>query len=120
MLVVFAIKAWQGKPVHIESVDDLTNWLEEKIERELPNMTITKADQQNLLSDLIKAEGLEQFLHKKYPGTKRFGVDGGEALVAALHQLARFTNASITSAISSAERSTSRVSATCSDDSGVE
>ena len=31
MLVVFAIKAWQGKPVHIESVDDLTNWLEEKI-----------------------------------------------------------------------------------------
>lgn len=31
MLIVFAIKAWQGKPVHIESVDDLTNWLEEKI-----------------------------------------------------------------------------------------
>lgn len=31
MLVVFAIKAWQGKPVHIESVDDLTNWLEDKI-----------------------------------------------------------------------------------------
>lgn len=31
MLVVFAIKAWKGKPVHIESVDDLTNWLEDKI-----------------------------------------------------------------------------------------
>lgn len=31
MLVVFAIKAWQGKPVHIESVDDLTEWLEDKI-----------------------------------------------------------------------------------------
>lgn len=31
MLIVFAIKAWTGKPVHIESVDDLTNWLEEKI-----------------------------------------------------------------------------------------
>lgn len=31
MLIVFAIKAWMGKPVHIESVDDLTNWLEEKI-----------------------------------------------------------------------------------------
>ena len=31
MLIVFAIKAWKGKPVHIESVDDLTNWLEEKI-----------------------------------------------------------------------------------------
>jgi len=31
MLVIFAVKAWQGKPIHIESVDDLTNWLEEKI-----------------------------------------------------------------------------------------
>lgn len=31
MLIIFAIKAWTGKPVHIESVDDLTNWLEEKI-----------------------------------------------------------------------------------------
>lgn len=32
MLIVFAIKAWQGKPVHIESVDDLTEWLEDKIQ----------------------------------------------------------------------------------------
>lgn len=31
MLIIFAIKAWQGKPVHIEAVDDLTNWLEERI-----------------------------------------------------------------------------------------
>jgi uncharacterized membrane protein len=31
MLIVFAIKAWTGKPVHIETVDDLTSWLEEKI-----------------------------------------------------------------------------------------
>lgn len=31
MLVVFAVKAYQGKPIHIEAVDDLTNWLEDKI-----------------------------------------------------------------------------------------
>jgi uncharacterized membrane protein len=31
MLIVFAIKAWKGKPVHIETLDDLTNWLDEKI-----------------------------------------------------------------------------------------
>jgi uncharacterized membrane protein len=31
MLIIFAVKAWQGKPVHIESVDDLTEWLEDKI-----------------------------------------------------------------------------------------
>jgi len=31
MLIIFAIKAWRGKPVHIAPIDDLTNWLEEKI-----------------------------------------------------------------------------------------
>lgn len=31
MLIIFAVKAWQGKPVHIESVDALTEWLEDKI-----------------------------------------------------------------------------------------
>ena len=31
MLIIFAIKAWKGKPVHVETLDDLTNWLEEKI-----------------------------------------------------------------------------------------
>jgi len=31
MLIVFAYKAWKGRPVHIESIEDLTNWLEDKI-----------------------------------------------------------------------------------------
>ena len=31
MLIIFAVKAFKGKPVHIESVDDLTEWLEDKI-----------------------------------------------------------------------------------------
>ena len=35
MLIVFAVKAWKGKPVHIESVDTLTNWFEEKIDSKI-------------------------------------------------------------------------------------
>jgi uncharacterized membrane protein len=31
MLIIFAVKAWKGEPVHIEAVDSLTEWLEEKI-----------------------------------------------------------------------------------------
>lgn len=31
MLIIFAFKAWSGKPVHIQSIDELTNWLEDKI-----------------------------------------------------------------------------------------
>ncbi len=30
-LIIFVIKAWKGRPIHIEAIDDLTNWLEEKI-----------------------------------------------------------------------------------------
>lgn len=31
MLCIWAFKAWKGRPVHIESVDALTNWLDDKI-----------------------------------------------------------------------------------------
>jgi len=31
MLIIWTVKAWTGKPVHVESADDLTNWLEDKI-----------------------------------------------------------------------------------------
>jgi uncharacterized membrane protein len=31
MLVIWALKAWKGKPVHIASIEGLTNWLEDKI-----------------------------------------------------------------------------------------
>jgi uncharacterized membrane protein len=33
MLIVWAIKAWKGKPVHIQAIEGLTNWLEDKIRR---------------------------------------------------------------------------------------
>ncbi|MFN3537652.1 MAG: 2-oxoglutarate dehydrogenase E1 component, partial [Brevundimonas sp.] len=36
---------------------------------------------------LIEAETFERFLHKRFPGTKRFGLDGGEAMVPALEQV---------------------------------
>lgn len=32
LLFVWAYKAWKGRPVHIESVEKLTNWFEEKIQ----------------------------------------------------------------------------------------
>lgn len=35
MLIVWTIKAWRGKPVHIETVDSLTNWLDEKLDPKL-------------------------------------------------------------------------------------
>jgi len=40
-----------------------------------------------LLNRLIKAEGLEKSLASKYPGTKRFGLEGGESLIPMLAEM---------------------------------
>jgi uncharacterized membrane protein len=31
MFIIFVIKAWKGKPIHLAFLDDLTNWLDDKI-----------------------------------------------------------------------------------------
>jgi 2-oxoglutarate dehydrogenase E1 component len=41
----------------------------------------------HLLQELIKAEGLEKSLGSKYPGTKRFGLEGGESLIPMLSEM---------------------------------
>ncbi len=37
-----------------------------------------------MLQDLVEVEGLEQYLHKKFPGAKRFSVEGGESSIISL------------------------------------
>jgi len=39
------------------------------------------------LNKLIQAEGFEKFLAVKFVGTKRYGINGGEALIPALEQI---------------------------------
>ncbi|MEM8660046.1 MAG: 2-oxoglutarate dehydrogenase E1 component, partial [Pseudomonadota bacterium] len=40
-----------------------------------------------LLGSLIQAEGLEKSLGTKYPGTKRFGLEGGESMIPMLNEM---------------------------------
>ena len=62
-------------------------WLQERIEGRDKEIHFTKEGKVAILKKLIEAEGFERFLHKRYPGTKRFGLDGGEAMVPALEQI---------------------------------
>ena len=62
-------------------------WLQERIEGRDKEISFTKEGKVAILKKLIEAEGFERFLHKRFPGTKRFGLDGGEAMVPALEQI---------------------------------
>ena len=62
-------------------------WIQERIEGKDKEITFTAEGKIAILRKLIEAEGFERFLHKRFPGTKRFGLDGGEALVPAMEQV---------------------------------
>ncbi|MEO1101830.1 MAG: 2-oxoglutarate dehydrogenase E1 component [Pseudomonadota bacterium] len=72
--------------MHITSPDEKA-WLQERIEGPDKGVAFTKEGKKAILAKLIEAETFERFLHKRYPGTKRFGLDGGEAAVPALEQI---------------------------------
>ncbi|WOJ90573.1 2-oxoglutarate dehydrogenase E1 component [Methylocapsa polymorpha] len=62
-------------------------WMQERIEGPGKEITFTKEGKRAILNKLVEAEGFEKFLDLKYTGTKRFGLDGGEAMVPALEQI---------------------------------
>ena len=62
-------------------------WFRDRVEKSKDNLHFTKNGKEAILNKLIQAEGFEKFLHTKYVGTKRFGLDGGESLIPALEQI---------------------------------
>ena len=62
-------------------------WLQQRIEGPDKDISFTQEGKHAILRKIIEAEGFENFLHTKYVGTKRFGLDGAEAMVPALEQI---------------------------------
>src|SRR5205814_844269 len=62
-------------------------WLQQRIEGRDKEISFSKEGKVAILKKLIETEGFEKFLHKRFPGTKRFGLDGGEAMIPALEQI---------------------------------
>jgi len=62
-------------------------WFRERMEKTENHLRFTESGKKSILNKLIQAEGFEKFLAVKFVGTKRFGLDGGEALIPALEQL---------------------------------
>jgi 2-oxoglutarate dehydrogenase E1 component len=74
--------------MHIAEPEE-KSWLQQRFEGpdKFEQNAFTREGKLAIYSKLVEAEGFERFLHKRFPGTKRFGLDGGEAMVPALEQV---------------------------------
>ncbi len=72
--------------MHISNPEE-ASWLKERIESYDKEHFFTKEGRKAILQKMVEAEGFEKFCHVKYSGTKRFGLDGGEALIPAMEQM---------------------------------
>ena len=79
--------------MHIQNPTE-RKWFRDRIEKSNDNLNFTKNGKEAILNKLIQAEGFEKFLHTKYVGTKRFGLDGGESLIPALEQIIKISGQS--------------------------
>ena len=71
--------------MHISNPSE-RKWFRDRVEK-TDDFKFTQNGKEAILNKLIQAEGFEKFLHTKYVGTKRFGLDGGESLIPALEQI---------------------------------
>ncbi|RUZ60862.1 thiamine pyrophosphate-dependent enzyme, partial [Mesorhizobium sp. M7A.F.Ca.US.007.01.1.1] len=74
--------------MHISDPEEKA-WIQARIEGADKEITFTAAGKKAILQKLVEAEGFEQFIDVKYKGTKRFGLDGSEALIPALEQIVK-------------------------------
>ncbi len=72
--------------MHIMHPDEKA-WIQQRMESIRNQTEFTVKGKRAILERLIEAEGFERFLQLKYTGTKRFGLDGGEATVPAIEQI---------------------------------
>lgn len=72
--------------LHIQDPEE-KSWIQEKIESSRNRKDFTERGRRAILERLSHADMFETYLDKKYRGTKRFGLDGGESLVPMIEQI---------------------------------
>tara|TARA_B100001059_G_C17834255_1_gene586821 strand:+ start:140 stop:2623 length:2484 start_codon:yes stop_codon:yes gene_type:complete len=72
--------------MHIVNLEE-KQWIQSRIESNRGYFGFASDVRLHLLERLTAAEGLEKHLDSKYPGTKRFGLEGGESLIPALDEI---------------------------------
>ncbi len=74
--------------MHIQHPEQ-KSWVQKQFESTHGRATFSAEDKKAILKTLVEVEAFEQFLTVKYPGTKRFSVQGGDAMVPGLEAVMR-------------------------------
>jgi 2-oxoglutarate dehydrogenase E1 component len=72
--------------MHIQSADQ-KSWIQHRMEGPDKEASFSLMGKKAILNKITESEGIESFLNVKYTGTKRFGLDGGEALMPAMEAI---------------------------------
>ncbi len=72
--------------MHITSTDE-KRWLQQRLESIQSTPSYQKAEKVEILKGLIAADGIEKYLGAKFPGAKRFSLEGGDSLIPMLKEL---------------------------------
>ena len=72
--------------MHITDAEEQL-WVRQRLESVRSSPQFSAETQRGILERLTAAEGLEKYLHARYPGTKRFGLEGAESLIPMLHEM---------------------------------
>ncbi len=75
--------------MHISDVEE-RRFIQERIEGPDKVIQFTPEGKRAILGAVIRGEQYEKFLGKKYVGTKRFGLDGGESMIPALEAVIKY------------------------------
>ncbi|WP_437611456.1 2-oxoglutarate dehydrogenase E1 component [Erwinia sp. V71] len=74
--------------MHITNTEE-KRWIQQRIESVAGQATFSADEKKGFLKQLTAAEGLERYLGAKFPGAKRFSLEGGDALVPMLNEMIR-------------------------------
>ncbi len=75
--------------MHISDTEE-RRFLQDKFETPEDTIQFTEEGKRAILAAVIRGEQYEAFLGKKYVGTKRFGLDGGESMIPALEAVIKY------------------------------
>ncbi|MGL6261717.1 2-oxoglutarate dehydrogenase E1 component [Vibrio sp. WXL210] len=64
-------------------------WIQQRLESVVGQPSFSLKEKQTFLEELTAAEGLERYLGAKFPGAKRFSLEGGDALIPMTKELIR-------------------------------